>query len=65
MEEDGHVTEGNTDSDDPDAIIGDYFLFFGMIDKVLQFALFREVVDTSTALANGWEGTQVLDHLLS
>jgi hypothetical protein len=31
----------------------------------LQFALFREVVDTSTALANGREGTQVLDHLLS
>jgi len=59
------ANERKTDSDDIDAVIGDDFLLLGMIVEVLEFALLGEVVNTPTALANGWEGAEVLDRLLS
>ena len=58
-------TERNTDSDDIDAVIGDDFLLLGMVVEVLEFALLGEVMNAPTALANRWEGAEVLDHLLS
>lgn len=61
----GTATKEGTDSDDPDAIIGHDLFIFGMIVEVLQFALLGEVMNSSTAFANGWEGAEVFDHLLS
>ena len=52
-----------TDSDNPDAIIGDVFLLFGMIVEVLEFALLGEVVNTSAAFSDGRESPQVFDRL--
>ena len=41
-----------TDSNNPDAIIGDVFLLFGMIVEVLEFALLGEVINTSAAFSD-------------
>ncbi len=59
------ANERKTDSDDIDAVIGDDVLLLGMIVEVLEFALLGEVMNAPTALANGWEGAEVLDRLLS
>jgi hypothetical protein len=54
--EEGWGEERSTDSDNPDAIIGDVFLLFRMIVEVLKFALLSEVMHTTTSLSNGGEG---------